>query len=139
MNITLWILQVLVGAMFVMSGYGKAFFPWEEITATVPWSDGVSQDLMRFIGWAEVLGGIGLVLPASIKVKPILTPIAATGLTLIMILATGFHVMRAEYSFLPWSLVLGCLAGFVAYGRFVLKPFPGDLTSQKSEGKVGGE
>lgn len=77
---------------------------------------------MIFTGWSEILGGIGLILPATAKVKPILTPLAAAGLTLVMILATGFHAMRGEYSLIILTMVLGTITAFIAYGRFVLKP-----------------
>ena len=55
MNIVLWVLQVLLGAFFVMSGYGKAFMPWEALQR-IPWIDGVTHGLMIFIGWSEMLG-----------------------------------------------------------------------------------
>ena len=77
---------------------------------------------MIFIGWSEKLGGVGMILPAALKIKPILTPLAAAGLTLIMILATGFHIMRGEYSLMVLTIVLGAMTGFVAYGRWKLKP-----------------
>jgi uncharacterized membrane protein YphA (DoxX/SURF4 family) len=84
------VLQVLLGVFFfVFSGYGKAFNTWEELQR-IPWIDGVTHCLMIFIGWSEMLGAIGVILPAAIKVKPVLTPLAAAGLTVIMILATGF-------------------------------------------------
>lgn len=121
MNATLWILQVLLGGFFLMSGYGKAFMSWEELQR-IPWIDGVSHGWMIFIGWSEMLGGIGLILPAAIKVKPILTPFAAIGLFLIMILATGFHVIRGEYDLMSLTLVLGLVTAFIAYGRLELKP-----------------
>lgn len=121
MNITLWILQVLIGVFFVFSGYGKAFFTWEELQR-IPWIDGVTHGLIIFIGWSEILGGIGVILPAAVKVKPILTPLAAAGLALIMILATGFHIMRGEYDLMVVTIVLGAMAVLAAYGRFVLKP-----------------
>ena len=121
MNILLWILQVLLGAFFVMSGYGKAFMSWESLQR-IPWIDGVTHGQIIFIGWSEVLGGVGLILPALTKVVPILTAWAAVGLTTVMVLATGFHLMRGEYGLMILTLVLALLLAFVAYGRFVLKP-----------------
>ena len=121
MNTTLWILQVVLGAYFVISGYGKAFTSWESLQR-IPWIDGVSHGLMIFIGWSELLGGIGLILPAAAKVKPILTPLAASALTLVMVLATGFHAIRGEYILMILTIVLGASTAFIAYGRFVLKP-----------------
>ena len=64
------------------------------------------QDLFIFIGVCEFLGGVGLILPVMTGVKPKLTPFAAFGLTLVMILATAFHIVRGEYNFVPINLVL---------------------------------
>ncbi|PYO52958.1 MAG: hypothetical protein DMD83_24735 [Candidatus Rokuibacteriota bacterium] len=121
MNVTLWILQVVVGVFFAISGHGKAFNSWESMQR-IPWIDGVSLGLMRFIGWSELLGGIGPILPAATKIKPVLTPMAAVGLTLVMILATGFHVMRRKYMFVILTAAVGAITAFIAYGRFALKP-----------------
>ena len=73
--------------------------------------------LVRFIGISELLGAVGLILPALTKIKPLLTPLAALGLLTIMILAMGFHVSRGEAGTLPFNIVLGGLAAFVAWGR----------------------
>ncbi len=121
MNMTLWILQVVLGAFFLMTGSGKAFMSWESLQR-IPWIDGASHGLLMFIGWSEILGGIGLILPAATKVKPMLTPLAAAGLTVVMILATGFHARRGEYALMSLTVVLGAVAAFIAYGRVVLKP-----------------
>jgi hypothetical protein len=84
----------------------------------VPWFSAVPQGLFVFIGLCEFLGGIGLILPAMTGVKPKLTSFAAVGLTLIMILAALFHIVRGEYNFfLPLNVVLGGVAAFIAYGR----------------------
>jgi len=68
------------------------------------------------------IGGVGLILPAMTGVKPKLTPFAAFGLTLVMILAAVFHIVRGEYNFLPTNLVLGEVAAFIAYGRLFVRP-----------------
>jgi hypothetical protein len=67
-------------------------------------------------------GGVGLILPAMTGVKPKLTPLAAFGLTLVMILAAVFHIARGEYNFVPTNLVLGGVAAFIAYGRLFVRP-----------------
>ena len=73
-----------------------------------------------FIGVCEFLGGVGLILPAMTGVKPRLVPLTAIGLTLIMILAAAFHIVRGEFSFfVPMNLVLGGVAAFIAYGRLM--------------------
>jgi len=81
-----------------------------------------------FIGLCEGLGGVALIVPAMTRVEPKLTPIAAAGLTLIMILAAAFHIARGEASFfVPLNLVLGGAAALIAYGRFAMPIAPAPL------------
>jgi uncharacterized membrane protein YphA (DoxX/SURF4 family) len=134
MKTTLWILQVLWGVSFSMNGFGKIIWYkqalWNQALQQVPWLYAVPQDLAIFIGIAEFLGGVGLILPAITGVKPKLTPFAAIGLTLVMILAAVFHIARGEYIFVPINLVLGGVAAFIAYGRLVVKPIaPASISS----------
>jgi hypothetical protein len=82
----------------------------------------VPRDLLILIGICEFLGGIGLILPAITGVKPKLTPLAAFGLTLVMIFAALFHIARGEYAFVLVNLVLGAGAAFIAYGRLFVRP-----------------
>lgn len=77
-----------------------------------------SANTVRFIGAMELLGGIGLILPAATGIAPILTPIAATGLAIIMVLAAATHVRRKEPSGVAFTAVLFVLAVLVAWGRF---------------------
>jgi hypothetical protein len=126
-NVLLWTLQVLWGAFFSFTGFGKvlAYDPavWNHMLHQVAWFSAVPQGLFVFIGACEFLGGIGLILPAMTGVKPKLTSFAAIGLTLVMILAAIFHIVRGEYSFfLPVNLVLGGVAAFIAYGRLMARP-----------------
>ena len=126
MNTLLWVLQVLWGTYFSVNGFGKVScldpVVWERALDKVPWFSAVPQGLFILIGAAELLGGLGLILPALTRVRPILTPVAASGLTLVMIFAAGFHIMRGEYAAVPINVVLGSVAAFIAYGRFVLRP-----------------
>jgi hypothetical protein len=83
----------------------------------------VPQALFVFIGLSEFLGGVGLILPAMTRVKPKLTPWAAVGVALVMLLAALFHIVRGEYRFfLPLNLVLAAGAAFIAYGRWMVTP-----------------
>lgn len=125
LNVLLWTTQVLWGVIFCITGFGKvlAYDPavWNRMLHQVAWFSAVPQGLFIFIGLCEGLGGLGLILPAITRVAPKLTPIAAAGLTLIMILAAGFHIARAEYHwFLPVTLVLGGVATLIAYGRWAM-------------------
>jgi uncharacterized membrane protein YphA (DoxX/SURF4 family) len=121
MNTILWILQVVVGAMFVLAGVNHGFRQ-EQSKPMMTWMQAVSSSLLTFIGTAEILGGLGLVLPALTNILPILTPIAAAGLALIMIFAMIFHFRRGESQAILMNLMLALPAAFIAYGRFVLVP-----------------
>ena len=121
MNIALWIVQVLLAGMFIMAGAMKAF-QYERAKTSLPWVKDVPRGLTTFIGISELLGGLGLLLPAITGILPWLTPLAAAGLALIMILAIGFHAWRREPQAIVINVVLLLLAAFVAYGRFVIVP-----------------
>ena len=73
----------------------------------------------RAIGVSELLGAIGLILPAALRIKPILTPLAASGIAVIMILATAYHIYAGEP---PVTIAFFLLAAFVAWGRFKKVP-----------------
>ncbi|MEU8397939.1 DoxX family protein [Nonomuraea sp. NPDC048892] len=118
MNIALWIVQVALGAMFFMAGVMKATQPKEKLAPRLPWVDDFSAGTIRFIGVAEVAGGLGLILPAVTGIAPVLTPLAAAGLALTMVLAAVVHVRRKEPSGIAVNAVLFLLTAFVAWGRF---------------------
>jgi uncharacterized membrane protein YphA (DoxX/SURF4 family) len=117
-NIVLWVVQVLLGAAFGMAGILKATQPKEKLAGNLPWVEDFSAGTVRFIGVAEVLGGIGLILPAAIGIAPVLTPLAATGLAVTMVLAAVVHARRKEYSGIAVNAVLLALSLLVAWGRF---------------------
>lgn len=127
-NIVLWVLQILWGIFFSFTGFGKILCindaVWHHLLPNVAWFSAVPQPLFVFIGVAEFLGGVGLILPAMTGVKPKLTAWAGVGLALVMLLAAVFHIARGEFGFfLPLNLVLGGVAAFIAYGRFT-RPIP---------------
>lgn len=117
LNIVLWVLQVLVALAFLMAGSIKVF-RYDAAREQMPWVKDVTRPLVTFIGSAEILGGLGLILPRLTGILPWLTPLAGAGLALVMLLAAGFHVSRKETPVM--NIVLLVLAAFVAYGRFVL-------------------
>ncbi|WP_433370517.1 DoxX family protein [Streptosporangium sp. CA-115845] len=136
LNGVLWSLQALWGLFFAGSGFGKVLLYDEALYAAAPravaWYAAVPQSLIVFIGVLEVLGGVGLILPAMMGVKPKLVPLAAVGLTLTMILAAGFHIMRGEYELVPANLLLGGVAAFIAVGRWRLRPIaPAIITTSR--------
>jgi succinate dehydrogenase/fumarate reductase cytochrome b subunit len=120
MNRALWIVQILLAALFLFSGAAKFFTPAEQMTQGMPaW---MSISFLHFIGVCETLGGIGLILPGLLHIKPGLTPLAAACLTIIVIGATVVTVMAGMMATALIPLVTTVLAAFVAYGRWRLAP-----------------
>ncbi len=113
LQVSLWVAQALLALAFLTAGGMKLLTPSDKLTASM----GLSAGLIRFIGVAELLGALGLILPAVTGLKPRLTALAAAGLALVMLLATGFHLMRGELSHLAAPLFLAGLAVFVVWGR----------------------
>ncbi len=123
LNITLWVIQVVLAAMYLMAGYQKAFGDLEVVVKSIFWVAYTPAPLVRFIGICELLGAVGLILPGALKIWPRLTTLAAAGLSLIMLLANLMHIYRGEYYVLPMTLLLFAMAAFVAYSRWKLAPF----------------
>lgn len=121
MNIVLWILQVLLALAFIAAGYNHGF-NFKKARSQMAWMTSLPDNVLRFIGVSEIMGGIGLILPAVTGILPVLTPWASVGLAVIMLLAAIFHLLRREYQAIVINLVLFALGAFVAYGRFVLEP-----------------
>src|SRR6218665_3876240 len=86
MNIALWIVAIVLGVAFLAAGLLKATQPKAKLAENMGWVEDFSDGTVKFIGWAEVLGGIGLILPAAVNIAPILVPIAATCLAVTMVL-----------------------------------------------------
>jgi putative oxidoreductase len=131
LHITLWIAQVILAAMFLMSGFMKVAQPIDQLSQMLPWAAQVPEALVRFIGVAEVLGAVGLILPSLLRIQPKLTPIAALGLALVMLFAVFFHVSRGETSAIGMNFVLIAIAAFVAWGRFKKAPIAPKSSNQK--------
>jgi len=121
MTYALWIVQGLLAALFLLAGGMKLVLPVEEMTKQIQ----LPGLFLRFIGVAEVLGAIGLVLPGLLRIRPGLTPLAAAGLVIIMIGATVVTLASGMLAPALISLVVGLLAAFVAYGRWRLAPHRG--------------
>src|SRR5579875_2601722 len=117
MNTALWIAQGIL-VTFIMAGIIKMIQPKEKMKARMPWVNDYSAVQVKMIGLAELLGGIGLVLPWLTGILPFLTPIAAVGLGLIMFLAALYHYKHKEYGAIAFNSIFLALAAFVAYGRF---------------------
>jgi putative oxidoreductase len=115
-HVALWIAQIALAALFLQAGYMKTFVPIDELSKIIPLA-GDMPILTRFIGIVELLGGVGLILPALLRSAPVLTILAAYGFALIMVLALFYHLFRAEYEAIGTNAVLGMVAGFIAWGR----------------------
>lgn len=122
MNVFLWILQGLLGLAFIAAGVLKTFQPKEKLAPKMPWVNDFSPAVVKFVGIAEGLGGLGLILPAATGIAVVLTPIAAAALAFTMLLAVLYHVRKAEWNTIGSSVVFLILTAFVAWGRF--GPFP---------------
>ncbi len=119
MNVTLWIIAGLLAAAFAAAGLMKLTSPKEKLAASgMGWTEDYSDGQVKTIGTLEVLGAIGLILPAALGIAEILTPLAAVGLALTMVGAAVVHAKRGEGQMIPVNVVLGGLALFVAIMRF---------------------
>ncbi len=118
MTYALWIVQGLLAALFLFGGAVKLAMPIEELTAQVP----VPGLFIQFISVAEILGAFGLVLPALLRTRPGLTPLAAAGLAIIMVGATALGLVSGDAAATLFPLATGLFALFVAYGRWRLAP-----------------
>ena len=117
LHIALWVTQGLLAAMFLMAGANKLFQSTEELAKMLPWVTEMPAGLVKFIGLSELMGGLGLLLPSLLRIKPNLTPLAALGLATIMLLATLFHISRGEMSVIGMNIAFMAMALFVAWGR----------------------
>jgi uncharacterized membrane protein len=118
----LWLVQGVLALAFGFAGNIKALTPLSDAAKIIPWVSDVPAALVRFIGTAELLAAVGLVLPAITRIRPKLTPLAASGLVLVMALATVFHLTRGEPQGVVANVIWGGLAAFIAWGRFRAAP-----------------
>jgi putative oxidoreductase len=119
MDIALSVAGVLVGLAFTLAGVQHGTRPVASLAPSAPWTAAVPLPLLRFIGLAELVGGL-VTLVAPFLGSAWLGGLAAAGLALVMLLAAGFHATRREWSGIAVNLVLGGLAAVVASGRLVL-------------------
>jgi uncharacterized membrane protein YphA (DoxX/SURF4 family) len=117
LNIALWVVQILLAIMFCYVGVMKAFLPLDQVAKTMLWIPSVPAGLVRFIGFAELAGALGLILPSATRIQPKLTALAALALATVVLLGAILHFTRGEGALTPLNFVLAALAIFVVWGR----------------------
>ncbi|MET7989637.1 DoxX family protein [Amycolatopsis sp. NPDC005232] len=120
MNIALWVVQVLLAAVYLAAGGLKVVRPREQLAASgnLDWMKDASDVGVKAVGLVEILGAFGVILPWLTGVASVLTPVAAVGLVVVQVGALRVHVVRDERRPLPANVILLLLAAFVAVGRF---------------------
>jgi uncharacterized membrane protein YphA (DoxX/SURF4 family) len=123
MNMALWIVPIVLAVAFFGSGLLKLVRSKDQlVTSGFGWAEDFSPSTIRLIGVAEILGALGLILPGALHIAPILVPLAAIGLALVMVGAAVVHSRRKETPMIAINAVLLALALFVVWGR--LGPYP---------------
>ncbi|MCK9247544.1 MAG: DoxX family protein [Solirubrobacteraceae bacterium] len=122
MDVALWIVAGLAGLVFFLAGFLKLTKPWNELHEQMPWTVDVTAAQVKLIGVAELLGGLGLILPGAFDTATWLTPVAAAGLVLTMAVAAAMHRRRGDG---PENLLLNAILGGMAFvvlvGRTVIE------------------
>jgi hypothetical protein len=121
MNIFLWVIQALV-AFQSISGVIWRHNNYDQAAQSVASLKALPESLWSTLGVFELVFALGLILPGILKMNPKLTPVAATGLAVVLLIETGIHVTFGVYAaaaFTAWAMIA---SGFIAYGRFVLRP-----------------
>jgi hypothetical protein len=125
MDVVLWIIAGLLAAAFLGAGSMKLLRTKEQLAGSgMAWVEDFSPGMVKLIGLLEVLAAIGLVLPAALDIAPVLAPLAALGLVVMMAGAAVVHVRRKELNTIAPSVVLLILAAVVTWGRFGPYSFP---------------
>jgi uncharacterized membrane protein len=117
----LWGVQGVLALFFIYGGYAKLATPADQLAQMMPWT-AEHPTLVLVTGVVDLLGGIGILLPALLRIQPRLTVLAAIGMIILQVLAFGFHAMRGELAVTPLNVVLLALAVVVLWGRGRARP-----------------
>ncbi|MGD2049774.1 MAG: DoxX family protein [Chloroflexota bacterium] len=123
MNVVLWVLQIILGLYFISVGVIHFIVP-PGLPAPMQWMYDLTPILNYLSGTAEILGGLGLILPGVTRIQTRLVPLAALGLILVMLGAAIFHITRGEFTNIVQNIFLAALLAIVAYGRWRWRPIP---------------
>jgi MYXO-CTERM domain-containing protein len=118
LSVIVWVVQILLALAFLTAGIVKVTQPHQKLAATMGWVEDFSDPGVRTIGSLEILGALGLLLPALTGMATMLVPVAAVGLALLMVGAAATHRRRAELAMIGVNAVLLVLAVVVAWARF---------------------
>ncbi|MGW3451576.1 DoxX family protein [Streptomyces sp. NPDC001076] len=118
MSIFLWIVQAVLAVLFAMAGVMKSTQRKDKLVEKLPWVADFSPGAVRFIGIMEFVGALGLILPEATGIATVLTPLAAVGLGITMLLAAAYHARKKELPAIGLNAVLLILAALVAWERF---------------------
>jgi uncharacterized membrane protein len=122
MDTALWIVQILLAVIFLLAGVMQLIVPREKAMERQPYCEDYTQRQLHLIGVVEILGALGLILPAVTGILTWLIPLAAVGLAITMVVAARVHYRRQEYPNIISNVILLLLSLFVAYGRFFVEP-----------------
>lgn len=118
LSLLLWLIQLVLALLFAGVGFMKAFQRYARLAENLRWPEDFSAGTVKLIGVLEILGAAGLVVPQATGIWPVGTPLAASGLTVLMALAIMVHVRRGERNRIALAAILMALSLFVALGRF---------------------
>ncbi|RKH20361.1 DoxX family protein [Corallococcus sp. CA047B] len=122
--VSLWVVQALLGLLFVGTGFWKLLTPVSQLAAMIPWAGQVPEAFLQATAVIDLCGGLGIVLPSLTRIKPALTVLAALGCTALQLSAIVFHVSRGEAANTPFNFLLVALSLFVFWGRRYRAPIP---------------
>lgn len=117
LNVSLWILQFLISALFISSACMKLAMPIDRLASMYPWTGQVSPVFVRTMGIIDLIGGIGILAPSRLRIRPVIAAYAAIGIVLLMVAACVFHIARGEAQVIGFNIVVGVIAGVIAWGR----------------------
>ena len=117
LRIAFWVAQIIVALIFCGAGLFKLSAPIPDLATAMKWPGEFSPTFVRIIGLIDLLGGIGILLPALTRILPKLTILAAIGCTVLQVIAIGFHSSRGEFNVLPLNFLLLPLCLFILWGR----------------------
>ncbi|GAB4002033.1 DoxX family protein [Spirosoma daeguense] len=117
-HIALWVAQVVLAVSLIWAAWMKLVQPVDQLANMWPWAGQVPVALVKFAGIVDLLGALGLVLPAPLRIQPKLTPITAICVIILMVCASVFHILRGEALVIGVNIVFALMAAFIAWGRF---------------------